>query len=110
MRRRDFISLVSAATASTALLKFPAVTGAQQSLSNPATWLRSGPMLGHSEMTETEVWLQTNKPCRAEVRYWKARRPETARLSEAVHTTEAKDFIARFKLTRLEFGTRYDYE
>src|SRR5882672_7640724 len=110
MRRRDFISLVSAATASVALGKFPIQTKAQQSLPNPAVWLRSGPMLGHSELTETEVWLQTNKPCRAEVRYWKRGRPEAARLSEAVETTEASDFIARFKLSRLEFGTRYDYE
>jgi hypothetical protein len=31
-------------------------------------------------------------------------------LSEVVETNEASDLIARFKLSRLEFGTRYDYE
>jgi alkaline phosphatase D len=110
MRRRDFISLVSAATASAALGKFPIQSNAQQTLPDPAVWLRSGPMLGHSELTETEVWLQTNKPCRAEVRYWKRGKPEAARLSDAVDTNEASDFIARFKLSRLTFGTRYEYE
>src|SRR6266496_2409073 len=68
MRRREFISLVSAATASAALSRFPASTKAQQTLPNPA------------------------------------------RLTETVKTDEATDFIARFKLSRLEFGTRYDYE
>jgi alkaline phosphatase D len=67
-------------------------------------------MLGRSEMTEIELWLQTNKPCRAEVRYWKQSQPDASRLSEAVQTNEASDFIARFKLSRLEFGSRYDYE
>ncbi|HMJ26263.1 MAG TPA: hypothetical protein VK475_10555, partial [Pyrinomonadaceae bacterium] len=110
MRRREFISLVSAATAAASLAKFPFSARAQQALPNPAAWLRSGPMLGRSEMTETEIWLQTNKALRAEVRYWKRGKPEAARLSEAVETNEASDFIARFKLSRLEFGTRYDYE
>jgi alkaline phosphatase D len=110
MQRREFISLVSAATASAALIKFPVQAKAQQTLPNPAIWLRSGPMLGRSEMTEIELWLQTNKPCRAEVRYWKQGKPEASRLSEAVQTNEASDFIARFKLSRLEFGSRYDYE
>src|SRR5882724_5609696 len=99
MRRREFIALASAATASAALIGYPRLTRAQQTLQNPGTWLRSGPMLGHSEMTETEVWLQTNRPCRAEVRYWKRGKPEAARLSNAVDTNEASDFIARFKLS-----------
>jgi hypothetical protein len=43
-------------------------------------------------------------------RYWKRGKPDASRLSEAVQTSEASDFIARFRLSRLEFGTRYDYE
>jgi alkaline phosphatase D len=101
---------MAAATASAALVKFPAWASAQQTLPNPAAWLRSGPMLGRSEMTETEVWLQTSQPCRAVVRYWKKGTPEASRLSESIQTSEANDFIARFTLSRLEFGTRYEYE
>lgn len=110
MRRRDFLSVLLAATAWAAFGFKPFQTKAQQQQLDPTAWLRSGPMLGHSEITETAVWLQTNKPCRAEVRFWKQGKPETARLSETVTTTGDNDFIARFKLARLEFGTRYDYE
>ncbi len=83
---------------------------AQQTQPDPARWLRSGPMLGYSEMTETVVWLQTRKPSRVQVRFWKQGQPATARLSDAVDTEAATDQIARIKISALEFGTKYDYE
>lgn len=107
MQRREFIKLLAAGTASASLLSSAA---GQQTLPEAAGWLHAGPMLGHSEITATEIWLQTKKACRAEVRFWKQGKPETARLSETVKTVEDADFIARFPLERLEFGTRYDYE
>jgi alkaline phosphatase D len=84
--------------------------GAQEPLADPAAWLRSGPMAGAAEMTEAGLWLQTRRPGRAQVRFWQRDRPETSRLSEEVLTTAAGDLIARFRLTGLTFGTRYDYE
>lgn len=110
MKRREFVSLLSISAASATLGLNPVQVIAQQQLPSPAAWLRSGPMLGHSELTETSVWLQTTKACRAEIRFWKQGKPNTARLGKAVQTNEENDFIARFKLTRLEFGTVYDYE
>ena len=111
LERREFLSLLAMGTASTVLIEFSdSAVLAQQTLPNPAEWLHAGPMLGRSEMTETEIWLQTKRACRAEVRFWKQGKPETARLSETIRTTEEGDFIARFKLSRLEFGTFYDYE
>lgn len=110
MKRREFITLLSASAAGAAIGLSAEKSNAQQKLPNAAEWLRSGPMLGHSEMTETEIWLQTKDARRAEIRFWKQGKPETARLSEAVKTSESGDFIARFNLSRLEFGTRYDYE
>jgi alkaline phosphatase D len=83
---------------------------AQQSQPDPAALLRSGPMLGYSEMTETVVWLQTRRPSRVQLRFWKQGQPATARLSDTVQTDEAADQIARFKLSELEFGAKYDYE
>jgi alkaline phosphatase D len=106
IKRREFIALLTAGAALTGL---PGAA-AQQTLPNAAAWLHAGPMLGPSEITATEIWLQTKKSCLAAVRFWKQGRPETARLSEIVRTTEDGDFIARFKLARLEFGARYDYE
>jgi alkaline phosphatase D len=82
----------------------------QAAAEDPASWLRSGPMLGPAEMTETTVWLQTRHPVRVQARFWKQGQPETARLSEEVLTGAAGDHIARLLLTGLDFGTRYDYE
>lgn len=85
-------------------------TAAQHQLPNPVDLLRSGPMLGYAEMTETVIWLQTWRPCRVQVRYWKPVQRETARLSEEIRTDPTTDHIARFTLTNLEAGTKYDYE
>lgn len=83
---------------------------AQQILPNPKPWLRSGPMLGYSELTETVVWLQTTRPCRAQIRFWKQGQPASSRMTSEVETTAAGDHIARFVISQLEFGSKYDYE
>jgi alkaline phosphatase D len=83
---------------------------AQQSLPDAAKWLRSGPMLGPAELTGTTIWLQTRDGRRAQIRYWEQGRPETARLSAEVRTTAEGDHIARFPISGLRFGTRYEYE
>jgi alkaline phosphatase D len=78
---------------------------------SPSELIRSGPMLGYSELTETVVWLQTKKPCKVHLRYWKrGAAQETAKKTETIQTEEKKDLIARFAISNLEFGTRYDYE
>ncbi|HEX2224901.1 MAG TPA: alkaline phosphatase D family protein [Thermoanaerobaculia bacterium] len=99
-----------AGTALALALCLAAAALAQQAPPDPAAWLRSGPMLGPSTMTETTVWLQTRQPVRAQVRFWKQGQPETARLSEPVTAGAERDHIARIPLTGLEFGTRYEYE
>jgi alkaline phosphatase D len=111
MKRREFISLLSTAAASAVSITSNWTrTRAQQVLPDASQWLRSGPMPGHSELTETAVWLQTRRACRAELRYWKRDAPNSARLSASIETTAANDHIARFPLAQLQFGTRYDYE
>lgn len=72
--------------------------------------LLSGPMLGYSELTETVVWLQTRRPARVQVRYWKKDEPNRAHLSEEIRTAGDTDHIARFTLTGLAFGSTYTYE
>jgi alkaline phosphatase D len=110
MKRRDFVSLLAGATSG--LITRPAYSSivVQQALPDAAQWLRSGPLLGHSEMTSTSLWLQTRKACRAQLRFWKREQPATARLSDIIETHSSKDLIARFNLSQLEFGTKYDYE
>jgi alkaline phosphatase D len=102
MRRRQFLDL---SLATIGLLPF-----AQQARPDASPLLRSGPMLGYSEMTEVVVWLQTTRPCRAQIRFWPRGRPEDARLTETIDTSAAGDHIARFTIGRLAFGTKYDYE
>jgi alkaline phosphatase D len=111
MKRRDFISLLSTATVSAVSIA-PNLAAArpQQTLPEASQWLRSGPMPGHCELTETAIWLQTRKACRAELRYWKRGIPDSARLSMAIETKAVTDHIAHFNLEQLQFGTRYDYE
>src|SRR5688572_9262509 len=103
-RSRSFLLALLAAV-------LPAVTGtAQHQFPDPSGLLRSGPMLGYAEMTESVIWLQTWRACRAQIRYWKQGRPESARVSEERQTGPASDHIARFALSHLEFGTKYEYE
>jgi alkaline phosphatase D len=97
MRRRDFLLV-------------PLAPAAAQFLDASGDPLRSGPMLGYSEITETVVWLQTRRPSRVQIRFWPQGDPASARVSDEARTTEAGDLIARFTLSDLAFGTRYDYE
>lgn len=93
-----------------AYLAMASAFAAQQARPDRGSLLRSGPMLGYSEMTESVVWLQTHRPSHVQLRFWKQNQPETARLSAAVETRADGDLIARFKLNGLEFGSKYDYE
>lgn len=72
--------------------------------------LKSGPMLGYSEMTETVIWLQTSKPAAAQVKYWPKGQTGQAATSAVINTSSGGDHIARFTLTGLTMGTKYDYE
>ncbi len=92
------------------LLAVPSVPLLAQEAGDPSGCLSSGPLLGPAELTETTVWLQTRRPCRAEVRWWKQGAPESARLTPPVETTAAGDHIARFEIAGLEPGSRYEYE
>ncbi len=74
------------------------------------TILSSGPMLGYSEMTETVVWLQTKIPAKAQIKYWKQGDKKSAKLTKLIQTNEENDHIARFIISSLTFGTRYEYE
>lgn len=98
------------AVATALAVALSATAAAPQSPPEAAEWLRSGPMLGPAEIADTTIWLQTRAPRRAQIRFWEQGRPETARLSEEVATTAAGDHIARFRLSGLRFGTRYEYE
>lgn len=91
------------------ILTILALPGAAQT-ARQNSLLRSGPMLGYSEMTETVVWLQTRQTADAQIRYWKQNEPKNVKFSKTIKTNEENDLIARFTLSQLDFGTRYDYD
>jgi alkaline phosphatase D len=74
--------------------------------------LRSGPMVGYSELTEVALWVQTVYPAHVQFRYW----PESqlgatmAALSPSIQTTREGDCIAQVVLSGLKSGTKYNYE
>ncbi len=74
------------------------------------TILRSGPMLGYSEMTETVVWLQSKTPAKVYLKYWKQGETKSLSQTKTIQTVEENDHIARFIISNLAFGTRYEYE
>jgi alkaline phosphatase D len=103
VKRRSFLSHLALSPVAWSLLRL-------RTEGTETDALLSGPLVGYSEMTETMIWLQTRRPARVQVRYWVQGKPETTRLSEEYRTTHAGDGIAKFTLSGLTFGTRYDYE
>lgn len=75
----------------------------------PHPLLSSGPMLGYSEMTEVQLWVQTTKPAKVQFRY----RPLAGgewKMTPVFQTTEAGDLIAKPIVGGLPFGTKFEYE
>ena len=72
--------------------------------------LRSGPMLGYSELTEVALWAQTTRVAAVQFRYWIEGQPSTSQLSTPITTTPEGDHIARVTLSHLKAGQRYGYE
>ncbi|MEK7727998.1 MAG: alkaline phosphatase D family protein [candidate division KSB1 bacterium] len=72
--------------------------------------LRSGPMLGYSELTEVALWVQTTRAARVQFRYWIEGQPGTSHLSAPARTTPEGDHIAQVTLSYLKAGQRYGYE
>ena len=71
--------------------------------------LQSGPMLGYSELSEVQIWLQSKEKANMSIRYWKVDRSDSSMTSESVKTIENEDFTAKVSLKNLNPGTQYEY-
>lgn len=71
--------------------------------------LEAGPMLGHIEIEEVNLWLQTTKPATFEIRFWEKGKSETQK-SFVGTTNNQSSNTAHIKLTDLSEGTTYRYE
>lgn len=67
-------------------------------------------MLAYSEMTDAAIWVQTTKPAKAHLVYFKKAEPSRKWRTAPISTTDAGDHIATFQLGGLDTGTEYGYE
>jgi alkaline phosphatase D len=72
--------------------------------------LKSGPMLGYSEMREVIVWLQTTTKGKIQLNYWDQILPNQIFKSEIVETDISTAFTAKIILSLLEPGKKYGYQ
>jgi alkaline phosphatase D len=74
------------------------------------TMLKSGPMVGYSEMTEVLLWVQTDKAAKVKFQYWDKAKPAVRYSTEEVLTSESRAFTAKLTATKLQPGKKYAYE
>ena len=59
--------------------------------------IKSGPMLGYSEMKETLIWIQTEKSSKVEIKYWlkdnKSNSP--IKSTDPIQTQKKDNFITK---------------
>lgn len=68
----------------------------------------NGPMVGHVDMLEANIWLQCSGPCTARIRY---SADGDSVLVTGVRTSDPeKAHVLKFRLDRLVPATRYTYE
>ena len=60
--------------------------------------IKSGPMLGYSEMKETLIWIQTEKSSKVEIKYWPKDNKSNSPIqsTDPIQTQKEDNFIAYF--------------
>ncbi|MEM8528632.1 MAG: alkaline phosphatase D family protein [Bacteroidota bacterium] len=72
--------------------------------------LQSGPMVGYSEMTEVQLWVQTKEVAKIHFNFWeKGSNPSDMRTSASIRTEADQAFTAKVTLSDLMPGKTYEY-
>lgn len=71
--------------------------------------IKSGPMLGYSEMKEVLLWVQTEKAAEVSIQYWE-KGDKTIHKTDPIKTEKAQAYIARIIADEVSMGKRYEYE
>ena len=74
--------------------------------------IKSGPMLGYSEMKETLIWIQTEKSSKVEIKYWQKDNKSNSPIksTDPVQTQKQDNFITKITTDQVEMGKKYSYE
>ncbi|AYA38631.1 alkaline phosphatase family protein [Hymenobacter oligotrophus] len=71
--------------------------------------LRSGPMVGYSEMREVMLWVQTTAPATTYIEYWEKGKPDERFQTDEVETDETTGLVAHLLANKVQPGRRYEY-
>ena len=88
------------------LLLLPVIAAAQARV--PVT-LRSGPMIGATDMREVTLWAQTTGPARVRVIYWDSLTPRVRLATADAVTRRDSANVARLVADQVEAGHVYHY-
>ena len=91
-------------------LASPVLVEAQTRPAPPAVTIRSGPMLGYSEMREVMLWAQTTGAADVHFVYWDSAAPGVRHRTAGARTTAADAFTTKQIADRVEPGRVYGYE
>lgn len=72
--------------------------------------LRSGPMVGYSEMKEVMLWIQTTKTAEVKILYTNLENSKDKHWTNSVITEKDKAFTAHLLADTLKPGQKYSYE
>lgn len=71
--------------------------------------LKSGPMVGYSEMREVGLWVQTTDAADVFIEYWEQTIPAKKFRTDKFTTTKHRHFTAKLIADNVEPGRKYDY-
>ncbi len=74
--------------------------------------IKSGPMLGYSEMKEVLIWVQTQKSAKVEIAYWEKGQKSTQNIlkTDPIQTQKSQGFIAKAIADQVSMDKKYEYE
>lgn len=72
--------------------------------------LKSGPMVGYSDMKEVMLWVQTEKPAKVKFVYWDQQNPTKKMTTEEVLTTKKEGYSAKLICDEVTMAKKYTYE
>jgi len=79
-------------------------------ISNIQAQIKSGPMLGYSEMREVLLWVQTEKADFVKFSYWDKEAPGVKYFTDEIQTKKDNAFVAKIIADQVLPGKKYGYE
>lgn len=72
--------------------------------------LKSGPMLGYSDLKEVMIWVQTESEKEVKIRYWEMGEPGNVKTTNPIITQAKDNFTAHLLANQVDPGKKYAYE